>query len=374
MRRLILICIKEFKSNWLLYLFGFALLSSIFSVALFIQIASANIIEGFYEHTNSLSELGKGFSVKLAGLHYSSINDVKDLPFSEVYPSTEGGVHAGDYFYNNNDLSEYSIDAVYFKESSDYNIIEGRSPSTEDNNSYYAWVSLKASQKLNCRLGEKIVGDGEEYEIVGIIEKTKPSYDIIIPFGKYYSSKTEKGEYVAHTIYGILSDSHNVMETYSKLKQMGISPSNSMDDIFNFLELLSILFRVLFIITFAAGLWAFSNVCNVVLNNRFNFIIRMRVLGMSTRFISSVYVLLMGTIMICSFLTVSVWGSLFEKYIKNVMDEIFLNVGTLDNSRNMLCFFIISISLCIFLIVKTFLEINRRVEKSDLISVLEEKV
>lgn len=311
MKRLILISAKEFKNNWLLYLLSIALLSSIFSVAFFILIASANIIGGFYDHTNSLSESSKGFSVKLAGLHYSSVDDVSDLPFSEIYPSIDGSIRARDYFYNNNDLSEFSIGAVYFRESSNYEIAEGREISTEDNNSHYAWVSLKASRELNCSLGEKIVGDGEEYEIVGLIEKSKPSYDIIIPFGTYYNAKTAKGEYAPHTIYGILNDSRRVMETYSKLEQMGIWPSNAMDDIFNFIELLNILFRVIFIITLAAGLWAISNVCSVILNNRIKFIIRMRVLGMSTRFISSVYVLLMGTMMICSFFIVCICGSLF---------------------------------------------------------------
>lgn len=64
----------------------------------------------------------------------------------------------------------------------------------------------------------------------------------------------------------------------------------------------------------------------------------------------------------------------FFNYIGNVMGKFFSDVGAMDNSRNMLWFFVSSITLCVFLIVKTFIEINRRIEKTDLISVLEEKV
>lgn len=376
MKKIIWLSFSELKQNFLFFLLSFILLTAILTVGLFVSSAANNMVQVFYDYANTLSPNSDGFSITLNGLHYSSADSIRNLPFNYVYPEFEDDIKTDEFSFNGKKLSDIAIYAPYVLNDNFCEVKEGIPFLKKYNNSEKAWVSEKTADELKCRVGDCIVhnlseSDKVQYEVAGIYKEDNTQYGIIIPFETYYNSETACGINVNHTVYGILADSRDYSSVCAKLKKMNISPFSILDDSFRAITFTDMLFRVLFVLIIIGGAWMFSNLCGIIFQNRFKFIMRMRILGFGTVQLALVYLIIFMLILMLSLLSSYILNDCFFVYTKNIIVQMFPNIEC--NFTDAWCQMTAESVLCVLILGISFRSLYRSINVSDLISSLEEK-
>lgn len=368
--------LKEFHLNFLLFALSFILLTSTIAAGFFISSASSDMMQVFYNYANRLSPDKDGFLITLNGLRYSSVDIIEDLPFNKIYPEFLGGVDSGDFSGEGNALSEYVISSEYVYDDA-IEVVDGITFSEEFNNSEFAWISSRVSVESGLIIGDEIlysVGTEFEitYQIVGIFDANQYNSDIVIPFEPYYRSETSAGRNVDHEVYGILSDSRDYSMVSAKLRERRISPDSILDDNFRSLSLIHALFQAIFIVILFAGIWTFSNICGVIIESRYTFIMKMRVLGMKTSRITFVYTGIISMITLFSFVAVFFLERAFSENIQALAAEMYPGVNSTPVDPHFR--FVAAIVISAVILGRTIYGLVHKVNSSNLIGLLEERV
>ena len=368
--------LKEIRLNFLLFVLSFILLTSTIAAGFFISSTSSDMMQVFYNYANRLSPDKDGFLITLNGLRYSSVDIVGDLPFNRVYPEFFGGVESGEFYCDGHALSECIISSKYVYEDV-IEVVDGIAFSEDLNDSEYAWISNRVAVETGRVIGDEILNRaGTEFEDasqnVGLFDADQYNPDIIIPFEPYYRAETSAGRNVDHEVYGILSDSRDYSMVSAKLRERRISPDSIMDDNFRSLSLIHALFQAIFIVILFAGIWTFSNICGVIIESRYSFIMKMRVLGMKASRISFVYAGIISMITLLSFVAVFFLERAFSENVRALAAEMYPGVSSTPTDP----FFRIAAVIVISAVIlgKSIYGLVHRINNSNLIGLLEERV
>lgn len=332
--------LKELKQNYFLLLISFLLLTSILTAAFFVSIASSNVVEAFFDYiSSSSSDNGndKEFSFTLSGLQYSAVDTISDMPFVSIIPDDISLV-GSDFFYDGSDLDEYFIMAHYPHSELQYTITKGI-PFTEDlNNSELIWISKNFSEETNCDLDNIIINRISsditvEYTVAGIFESDFNSTDILVPFGTFYTSMEKNGLYIDTTMAGTISNIADYKKISAELKKRGVHASSGYDEELKVLTLMNVLLQALFVIVSVAGIWTFSNLCSIILNNRKGFIIHLQILGMKPTQTLWVYGTLIIAISAFALILAMIFTNFFSLYIIDFTKKLYPELGTMELSN-----------------------------------------
>ena len=345
------------------------------TTALFVSSTSNHMIQVFYDYANTLSPDHDGFSISLNGLHYSSVDMIKDLPFRYVYPELAEGIDGNEFSFHGHELSDYTFSANYIT-NQPLKVKEGIPFSKASNHSENAWISEQTANTLHCHIGDILLhtADGTHqvsYKIAGIYDNESSDDDILIPFETYYKTQTSCGKYVEHTVYGVLQDSRKYTSICQILEERNISPFSILDDSFRSLTLAHTLFQILFLLIMIAAVWTFFNLSNIIFQNRFCFIMRMHILGFQFSQISGIYILIFLSIMMLSFCLSFVLNNRFSIYVQSIVTQMFPDIHYTITSTWYQLF--IGIILCIFVLYISFRRLYRKVNMPNLIGTLEGK-
>lgn len=372
---LLWLSLKEFKNSVWLFVLSAILLATIFSAGFFISSASTNMMQVFYDYANTMSPEESGFLITLAGLRYSSAQLVDDLPFSRIYPEFFGSVDVSDFSFEGRSLPDCNIYAEYVSSGSRESN-QGIDFLEKHNHSNYAWISESVATASGFRIGDRLVyRSGTEfelaYDIVGLYDEDVSNYDVMIPFATYYQSEISAGRNVDHEVYGVLTDSRDYSAVCNELRERNISPYSILDESFKSLSLIHALFQIVFLGIVIAGVWTFSNICGVIIESRFKFILKMRVLGMRTAWIASVYAIIIGTLTGTSIVVVYFLNRYFSGYVQALATDMF--PGVKSSSGSVHYQFAVALLLSAAILGKSVYGLVRKVNALDLIGMLEEK-
>ena len=328
--------LKELKHNFVMLLISFLLLTSILTAAFFVSVASSDLIGSFFDYISSSSYKTsgeKGFSFTLNGLQYTALDTVSDLPFISVIPD-DIMVRSSDFYYNGNELGDHNIMAHYPNPKEKIRIISGTDLTKEVIDSELIWISEQFSEETNCKTGDIIANNISsnltvEYKVAGIFEGDD-DIDAFLPFGTYYKTMEKAGFYIETTMTGTISDVANYKKMSAELKKRGIHSESNYDEEIKAITLMDLLLQALFVVVVIAGIWTFSNLCSIILNNRKRFIIHLQILGMKPIQALSVYGFIIIAISMLAFLLAILFSNIFSVYIIDLAKKIYPELGKME--------------------------------------------
>ena len=366
---------KELGRNWLLFALSFVLLATTLAAAFFISTASSNMMQVFYDYANTMSPDEQGFLITLGGLRYSSLELVEDLPLDEVYPEYLGSVDGEDFSVDGNTLESRCIYAAFVVDDA-YEVTEGIPFTDTENSSECAWISRKIADELDLGLGDHLTyRSGTDFEtsyaIAGIYDDADVNKDVILPFETYYRSEISAGRNVNHEMYGVLSDSRDYASVVDTMRERKLSPYSVLDDSFQSLTLIHALFQVVFAVILVMGLWTFSNICGVILESRFRFVMKLRMLGIRTSHIAMAYAMIIMLITFLAFVLVAILNQNFSAFIREIATSLY--PGVQSETVPVHYQFLAGATASVVILGRSIYRLVRRIETYNIIGVLEEK-
>ncbi len=369
-RSIIWLSIKEIKRNILLLFISFILFASILTAAFCVSSVSTNITKAFFDYIAYIDN-SEGFSFELAGLQYSACDTVSDIPFTSLVPDDiiKNGT---DFLFNGNNLSDYSV-KVHFQNSDEtLKILSGSPFTSEMNESTFVWISKELSEENHCKINSvishKVSSDSIiDYNVAGIFEKTDEfESDMYVPFVTYYKAMVSKGWYVNERLEGTISDVREYKKISEELRSRGILTQSPFDEVLNALTIMNLLMDALFVIVTIAGIWTFSNICSIIINNRKGFIIHLQILGAKPYQTLMVYGSIIAVISLFAFVISMYFTNLFSVYLIDFAKTVYPELGKVEfkNSPQLIKgFFVFVITLCAIL-----LRSYRKIRSTELIS------
>jgi len=331
--------LKELKHNFFMLLISFLLLTSILTAAFFVSVASSDVVSSFFDYITSSSYKSsgeRGFSFSLNGLHYTASDTISDLPLVSVVPE-DIMARSSDFYYEGNSLEDRIIMAHYPDSKGEISIISGTGLTEEAIDSRLIWISESFSEETGCKTGDTITNNAAsdmtiEYKVAGLFQ-SDDDIDALIPFGTYYRTMEEAGFYMETTMTGTISDVSDYKRISAELKKRGIHAESDYDEEIKAITLMDLLLQALFAVVVIAGIWTFSNLCSIVLNNRKGFIIRLQILGMKPVQALSVYGVIITAISVLAFALAMLFSYLFSAYIIEFTKELYPELGTMKVSN-----------------------------------------
>jgi predicted lysophospholipase L1 biosynthesis ABC-type transport system permease subunit len=169
----------------------------------------------------------------------------------------------------------------------------------------------------------------------------------------------------------VLSDSRNYASVVDTLRERKLSPYSVLDDCFQSLTLIHALFQVVFAVILVMGLWTFSNICGVILESRFRFIMKLRMLGIRSSHIAAVYAMIIGLVTVLAFVVVAILNRNFSAFIQEIATSLY--PGVRSETVPVHYQFLAGAAASALILGRSIYRLVRRIETYDIIGVLEEK-
>lgn len=357
-------CIKELRSNILLFALSAFLMISIFTTGLLLASADECIMKSFYNYTLTMSEDVKGLHITFV-VPYEMRSIIEDQPFDNFY--FDGDVDDGsNYVFNGVSLEDYSVTVIDYKsdlcqEINERQFKEGIALSEDNFADNSIWVSKELSEVLNCNVGDVISrkvlsGITFDYIITGVYSIDDSSVnDMFISSDRFFHDLNDAGYTREAHFTAILLHPENYNRIKTILRGRNISAWSEFDEEFKMLALIDILLKTLFVVIMFSAMFVVFNIGRIILSSRLAFIMRLRLLGARTENIANIYVLILENILVLSFIISYLICTCFSFYVKRIVaevipeiDYIFVDVRNYALVGFLICSFILGIVMIRF--------------------------
>lgn len=353
-----LFSIRELRHNYPLFLLCFLLMISIVTTGLFLVSADESLMKSFYNFTLTFGNTGSGLRVYYRGPYNTRIL-IEDMPFDVFF--VEGCYDDGkNYIFNSTSLDNHwgsVVDIksyVYENKNAELHVVNGKDLTLDNASERYIWVSNSICDEYGCKIGDYIShrlpnGKTYDYKIIGVFSSVSEKLgDFYLSEKPFYTDLIEEGYTRQVEFTGILSHPEEYRRIRSTLKNRQISVWTYIDDEFDMLTLIDILLKSLFVIILFSAMFVVYNTGKIIIRNRLSFIMRLRMLGARTGSIILIYIYILESIILFSFVLAYFFTHFFMIYIKNIVTNVvpeiaFISVDCINYAT--IGFFICSIIL-----------------------------
>ena len=369
---------KEVKTNPVLFFFSLVLAVISLCTGLFIFSGTEIMNDSFYQYFDSESSMFQPVNLELNGLEYHSLDKVEELPF-QSFTIPRGLVQWSVFINQTYDNEKVLVETIYQGEKEKrIPVIRGTEFDFEQNDADgRCWVSESFVKTYGTDTGETLVisipptKEKKEYVVTGIFpDREDGKIEIFIPFGALYRYLMEQGYYINHSISGRLESSADYFSTVKKLRQMGIYPGYDEESVFTYFNVLRVLSYSFTVIILFIGTVMYVNVMKVILDIRFHYMMRMKILGMKTFQFAVIYGSILEGILLLANAVTAFFGYLFYQKSSALISSM-LEIEYVKNRNLLPLFFCFSLIFCNLFLAFLLKNSFRDIDTANPIEVLE---
>lgn len=347
---------------------------SIVTTGLFLVSADESLMRSFYNYTIKMGNAGDGLRVFFSG-PYETRYLIEDMPFEVVYVG-EDDDNGNNYLYKGISLEEYrgSIISLYSdsfdKNDSVYHVIDGVAFTKETDEDRNIWISDTICNEFGCRIGDCINrkmpnGKEYEYEIKGVFSATSGNIgDFYLSEKPFYRDLIDAGYTRQVEFTGILLHPEKYHHIKTVLNSRHIPTWTDLDDEFVMLSLIDILLKSLFVMIILSSMFVVYNTFKIIIRNRLTFIMRLRMLGARTERIIAIYVNILESIILISFLVAYFLNRVFMNYVKAIVSEVIPDIYFI--SADCIVYAFLGYLICSFILFVQMLFFKKQYDRGNI--------